>query len=85
MDFRQAWDRVAELEGETFRTARGVEFSYRFKRTFIVTEPAGQSIPRTNFDKVFKRISGAGAHVTSVQGQAFIEAVFHDNRFEQAS
>jgi len=82
MDFRQAWDRVAELAGETFRTGRGVEFSYRFKRTFIVTEPAGQSIPRTNFEKVFKRRSAVATSGTPVQGQAFIEAVFNDNRFE---
>jgi hypothetical protein len=75
VDFRQAWDRVAALEGETFATDRGDEFSYRFKRTFVVVEPGSQSIPRTNFEKVFK------GSAKPVQGQRYIQAVFGDRRF----
>ena len=75
MDFREAWDRVAALEGETFEGDRGDRFSYRFKRTFIVVAPGDQSIPRTNFEKVFK------GNEKPVQGQRYIQAVFADPRF----
>ena len=80
MDFRAVWNRVAELEGELFRTARGDEFRYRFKKTFVVTDPAGQSIPRTNFEKIHRRRNGAEIP-GAVQGQAFIEAVYDAPRF----
>lgn len=76
MDFRQAWDRVAALAGESFATDRGDSFSYRFKKTFVVVEPGDQSIPRTNFEKVFKR------NDKPVQGQRYIQAIYSDPRFE---
>jgi len=81
-DFRAAWRRVEELAGETFRTDRDQEFRYRFKRTFIVVEPGDLSIPRTNFEKVFKRDRGdAPADGPAVQGQRYIRAVYDDPRF----
>lgn len=79
IDFRQAWDRVAALDGQTFTTDRGQEFSYRFKRTFIVVSPGDQSIPRTNFKKVFKQSP------KPVQGQRHIEAIYADARFRDDS
>ena len=75
MDFRQAWERVGVLEGETFETDRGDRFSYRFKKTFVVVVPGDQSIPRTNFEKVFKGSD------KPVQGQRYIQAVLGDARF----
>lgn len=75
MDFRQAWDRVAAMEGESFATDRGDEFTYSFKKTFVVVEPAGASVPRTNFEKVFKK------HDKPVQGQRYIQAIYDDARF----
>jgi hypothetical protein len=75
MDFRQAWDRVAALEGESFTTDRGDGFSYRFKKTFVVVQPGDQSIPRTNFEKVFK------GSEKPVQGQRYIQAIYSDSRF----
>ena len=76
MDFRQAWDRVAALAGESFVTDRGDAFTYRFKKTFVVVEPGGQSIPRTNFEKIHKKSE------KPVQGQRYIQAVYGDPRFE---
>ena len=69
MSFAEAWARVGGLEGEAFRTKTGDEFSYRFKKTFVVVSPGEQSIPRTNFEKVFKdpgRIVQGSTHILSV-------------------
>ena len=74
-DFRNVWDRVAALEGETFATDRGQSFSYRFKRTFVVVTPGEQSIPRTNFEKVHL------GRLQTVQGERYIRAIYADARF----
>lgn len=78
MEFRETWERVAALAGESFTTDRGDAFTYRFKKTFVVIEPGEQSIPRTNFEKVFKKSD------KPVQGQRYIQAIYADSRFEPA-
>ena len=79
MDFREAWERVARLESESFSTDRGDAFTYRFKKTFVVVDPGAQSVPRTNFEKVHK---GADK---PVQGQRYIQAIYADPRFDSES
>jgi len=74
MTFREIWDRVGSLEGETFRTAKGDEFVYRFKKTFVVVSTGQQSIPRTNFEKAFKSAEAP------VQGRRLIETILDDPR-----
>lgn len=75
MEFRDVWQKVGELEGQTFHTDRGEEFSYRFRKTYVVVSLGDVSVPRTNFEKVFRRIE-RGESGTPVQGQRFILAVF---------
>lgn len=79
MDFREAWRRIGALEDATFVTDRGRKFSYRFKKTFVVVEPGGLSIPRTNFEKVHRRAADGSA--ISVQGESYVQAVYADPRF----
>jgi hypothetical protein len=77
MEFRDAWQKVGELEGQTFRTDRGEDFSYRFCKTYVVVSLGDVSIPRTNFDKVFRRLQHVEqAAAPAVQGQRFITAIF---------
>ena len=79
-DFRAAWERIGALEGETFE-ANGQPFQYRFRKTFVVITPGGQSIPRTHFEKVFKRMhSGEIETAPAVQGQKNILAIYRDGR-----
>ena len=85
MDFREAWARVGALENETFRLETGAEFSFRFKRTYVVVSPGDVSIPRTSFEKVFRRQSSAEASSTPVQGERYVAAVYADSRFASAS
>ena len=80
MEFREAWGRVGLLEGRTFTTDRDQTFTYRFRKTYVLVEPGGHSIPRTNFEKVFRRRGGEEAG-PAVQGQRYIQAVFADPSF----
>jgi hypothetical protein len=80
MGFREVWQKIGELEGQSFRTGRGEEFSYRFRKTYVVVSLGGISIPRTNFEKIFKRIehgpeTGNETAATAVQGQRLITAI----------
>lgn len=78
MEFREAWQKVADLEGETFRTERGEEFTYRFRKTYIVVSAGDISVPRTNFEKVFRRRRTESENEpTPVQGQRYIQAIFN--------
>ena len=77
MEFRDAWQKIGELEGQTFRTDRGEDFSYRFCKTYVVVSTGEVSIPRTNFEKVFRRLPHPEqAAAPAVQGQRFISAIF---------
>lgn len=83
-DFRAAWTQIERLAGETFQDDAGREFRYRFQRTYIVVDPGGLSIPRTNFEKIFKRRAGdAPADGPTVQGERYIRALYDDPRFEE--
>jgi hypothetical protein len=75
MEFRDVWQKVGEFEGQTFRTDRGEEFSYRYRKTYVVVSAGDVSVPRTNFEKVFKRIEQGEAGGTPIQGQRFITPI----------
>ena len=81
--FESVWQKVAALEGEPFRSSKGVEFTYRFGRTYVVVSAGSQSIPRTFFEKIFQRL-GDGAVETSpaLQGQTFILGILEDPRVQ---
>jgi hypothetical protein len=79
MEFREAWERVGALSGLSIAAEDG-EFRYRFKKTYVVTEPGGLSIPRTNFEKVFRAMA-AGAEAPMVQGRKAVLAILTDRRF----
>jgi hypothetical protein len=77
MEFRDAWQKVGEFEGQTLHTDRGEVFSYRFRKTYVVVSPGDISIPRTNFEKIFRRLPDVEqAAAPAVQGQRFITAIF---------
>ena len=81
MEFPELWRRVEELEGEVFQVERGEEFSYRFRRTYVVVNAGNLSIPRTNFEKVFRRQAAQEpAAAPAVQGQRYISAILSDVR-----
>jgi len=85
MEFREVWQRIGELEGQTFRTDRGEEFCYRFRKTYVVVSLGGVSVPRTNFEKVLKRRQqGDESGATPVQGQRFISAILRGGGIDTA-
>ena len=46
------------MEGKAFSTERGDSFTYRYRKTYIVVSGGNQSIPRTNFEKVWRFSAG---------------------------
>ena len=78
MKFREVWARVADYAGEEFQLASGEQFSYTFKRTFVLVSPGGLSLPKTNFEKVHRL--GIDAQV---QGRKHIRLILEDPRVAQ--
>jgi hypothetical protein len=79
--FESTWQKIASCEGESFRSSQGVEFSYRFNRTYVVVSAGNQSIPRTFFEKIFHRLaSGTVETSPPLHGQTFILGILSDPR-----
>ena len=79
--FQVVWQKIAALEGATFQTTKGTAFTYRFHKTYVVVSSGNQSIPRTYFEKLFRRLQeGAVEGSPSLQGQSFILAILADER-----
>ena len=79
--FESVWHKIAALEGESFRSDKGVEFTYRFGKTYLVVSNGNQSIPRTFFEKIFQRLEADTVKASpSLQGQTFILGILADPR-----
>jgi hypothetical protein len=79
--FESVWHKIAALEGESFRSDKGVEFTYRFGKTYLVVSSGNQSIPRTFFEKIFQRLQADTVKSSpSLQGQTFILGILADPR-----
>jgi hypothetical protein len=79
--FESVWHKIAALEGESFRSDKGVEFTYRFGKTYVVVSSGKQSIPRTFFEKIFQRLQADTVNSSpSLQGQTFILGILADPR-----
>jgi hypothetical protein len=79
--FEPVWRKIAACEGQIFRSAMGVEFTYRFAKTYIVVSAGSQSIPRTFFEKIFQRLAGGTVETSpALQGQTFILGILADPR-----
>lgn len=80
--FDLVWQKIAGMEGAAFQTEKGVAFTYRFHKTYVVVSSGNQSIPRTYFEKIFHRLEqGTVDRSPSLQGQSFILAILRDPRF----
>ncbi|MBI3697913.1 MAG: hypothetical protein HY238_24155 [Acidobacteria bacterium] len=79
--FDLVWQKVAQLEGAEFRSAKGVGFTYRYGRTYVVVSAGHQSVPKTFFEKIFQRLKNGTVDSSPVlQGQTYILAILTDLR-----
>ncbi len=79
--FDRIWQKVAAFEGAEFRTSKGASFTYRYGKTYIVVSTGNQSIPRTFFEKILRRLAeGTVESSPPLQGQVFILAILQDPR-----
>ena len=83
--FDLVWQKIAAMEGELFRTSKGVAFTYRFHKTYVVVSAGNQSVPRTYFEKILRRIEqGSAESAPALQGQTFMLAILTDPRLPGA-
>jgi hypothetical protein len=84
--FDLVWQKVAQLEGAVFRTSKGSSFTYGFHKTYIVVSSGNQSVPKTFFEKIFRRLQeGSVESSPALQGQSFILAILADARVREAA
>jgi hypothetical protein len=83
VDVSIVWSRLAALEGEEFRTATGLPFTYTIDGDVFHSSRAKQEISKLEFEKAIGLglpIDGPGAMNQLVRGPAYIWAVLHDPR-----
>ena len=81
--FEQVWQKIAGMQGEVFQTSKGIPFRYRFHKTYVVVSSGSQSVPRTYFEKIFRRIQeGTVEKAPVLQGQTFILGILTDQRLQ---
>ncbi len=83
--FESVWQKVGALEGQLFRSSQGAEFTYRFAKTYVVVSAGNQSIPRTHFEKMFRRRQeGTVETQPPLPGQTFMLGILADSRIQEA-
>ncbi len=84
-DMEVVWARVEKHAGETFRTVRGLEFTYRVPGKFLRVARDGRdinrSLSRTNFQKALQAMPAARpGDIRDREGASYTWAILMDPR-----
>jgi hypothetical protein len=80
--FASVWERIIAHAGETFRTKKKLEFTYRVDRDGFFPSRTDYRISRSDFEKAYREVPLAGPGVinSEVRGPSYVWAVLHDRR-----
>jgi hypothetical protein len=86
-DFITIWERIADRQGEVFRTKRGLEFTYRIEGDFFLPSRTDWNITKRDFLKAFELVpmDGPGVINNLVMGPTYVWAVLHDERISKGN
>jgi len=83
--FQEVWATIESLTGETFRTKRGLEFTYNIDGSALIPIRDGKTVYRItmkDFKDAFSRLplNGPGDINDIVRGPAYVWAILNDKR-----
>ncbi len=80
--FDAMWQRMKQLEGETFHTKTGLEFAYTIDGAALYPSRTRYRIARADVEKAFMLVpfDGPGKINELVRGPAYVWAILHDPR-----
>ncbi|MGG7162445.1 hypothetical protein [Clostridium ihumii] len=80
--FDEVWNRIVKNEGNTFKTKRGLDFTYKICNDGLVTSRTQYKLSKSEFKKVFDMmpLKGPGVINNIVRGPAYIWAILNDKR-----
>jgi hypothetical protein len=80
--FAEVWQRIVELEGETFNTITGLPFEYAIEKEALIPNRTDYRLSRGNFEKAFARVPIAQPREINndVRGPSYVWAILHDAR-----
>lgn len=84
-DIETIWKRLKQLEGQEFRTIRGLPFTFKINKDYLVTDRTNYNLSKTDFSKALKLVllKGPGFINDLVRGPSYIWAILHDNRVRE--
>jgi len=80
--FTTIWTRIQSHEGESFKTVRGLEFTYKMADDAFYPSRTRYRISKSHFQKAYEMMpaSGAGEISQVVRGPSYVWAVLNDLR-----
>jgi hypothetical protein len=80
--FAEVWQRIVDLEGETFNTITGLPFEYVIDGEAMIPSRTDYRLSRANFEKAFARVPIAQPREINqdVRGPSYVWAILHDPR-----
>jgi predicted nucleotide-binding protein len=80
--FEEVWQRIVDLQGETFNTVTGLPFEYVIDREALIPSRTDYRLSRGNFEKAFARVPiGQPREINNdVRGPSYVWAILHDPR-----
>jgi hypothetical protein len=80
--FTSIWKRIKSLEGESFKTRRGLEFTYEISDDVLYPSRTSYRISQSEFQKAYDLmpIKGPGEISQLVRGPSYVWAILHDPR-----
>ena len=75
------WEKVKLHQGETFHTARGLEFSYRVSRETVIHTRSKATLSRSDFEKAIALAPQKPSDLhNDVAGPSYVYAIITDPR-----
>jgi hypothetical protein len=80
--FAEVWQRIIDLEGETFHTITGLPFEYVIDGEALIPSRTDYRLSSGNFEKAFARVPIAQPREINmdVRGPSYVWAILHDVR-----
>ncbi len=80
--FTTIWTRIQSHEGESFKTARGLKFTYKMSDDAFYPSRTRYRISKSEFQKAYEMmpVGGPGEISLVVRGPSYVWAVLNDPR-----
>jgi hypothetical protein len=80
-DFAEVWQRIVDLQGQTFHQVRGRSFTYSVVGGSVLPSTVNRLLGKSQFAQAYERIPLHGpGQLQDLQGPSYLFAILTDSR-----